>query len=276
LKLSTAEPGIRVDPGSGAKALFADLAGVPAVIVRDHGRGRTVYLNLDITDYHRWRLRPPEDTDCRELIFQLTRAAGVKGEYAVRKADGSYLPAVEIFPFVNGRAKIIAIHRNPQLRVNELGPPKYRSNKLFQRPEPIQVDLGARYAVYDVRTGTSLGSGKKLKLRLDPWTPTILALFPRAVRGLKLVAPARAARGKAIAYKVSILASQPAARHAYRVQLAGPNGQVLPLYSRNIIGARGKASGTIYLALSDPAGRYTLAVRDVATGKTASKRIVIE
>ncbi len=64
LGVGTAEPGIRVLPG--ARALYRDRRGTPAVIVRNHGKGRTIYLNALITDYHRSRLRPPEgDGDSR-------------------------------------------------------------------------------------------------------------------------------------------------------------------------------------------------------------------
>jgi len=267
--IATAEPGVRVDPSSGAKACYTDRDGVPGVIVRNVGKGRTVYLNLHLTDYHRWRLRPPEGAGSLALFSALTTMAGIVPEYRVARPDGTDLPAVEIHAFVNGPARILGIQRNPQLRVGELGPPRYRSNRALQQEERVQVDLGARYAVYDIRAGRSLGRRRILDLTLDPWRPSLLALFPRAVRGIALNAPERARRGAAIRYRVSLDAPQPAAKHAYRIEVAGPDGNPIPLYSRNILAARGKASGVLHLALSDPPGRYMLTARDIATGKTA-------
>lgn len=275
-KVAAAEPGVQVNPSSGAVALYADSAGVPAVIVRDHGPGRTVYLNLDLTDYHRWRLRPPEGDDCLALVRSLTASAGIVPEYTVTRPDGSPLPAVEVHPFVNGDVRILGIHRNPQLRVGELGPPRYRTNKAFERRERIRVDLGARYRVYDIRRKVDLGTTRRVDLTLDPYQPTVLGLFPRVARKVKLEAPGRAARGKAIRFKVAVDTAQPAARHACRVEIAGPRGRVLPLYSRNILAARGKGSGMFYLALDDPAGDYILSVRDIASGKTARKTIAVD
>ena len=61
-----------------------------------------------------------------------------------------------------------------------------------------------------------------------------------------------------------------------RIELAGPDGAVIPLYSRNILGAGGKASGVLHLALSDPPGRYTLTAHDIATGKTGSRAVRVD
>jgi len=52
-------------------ALYRDGKGTPAVIVRKHPAGRTIYLNAVVTDYHRWRMRPPEGENLRLLVEEL-------------------------------------------------------------------------------------------------------------------------------------------------------------------------------------------------------------
>ena len=254
---------------------YRDRNEVPAVIVRDHGKGRTVYLNLDLTDYHRWRLRPPEGTDARELITALTRAAGITPEVTVTRTNGSYLPAVEVHPFSSGPARVIGFHRNPQLRVDELGPPRYRSNKQLQKRERIDIDLGKRWSVYDIRKGTSLGNQRRLTLTLDPVRPTLLALFPSAVRGIIIQCASKVRRGGACRILLRLSGKESAGAHAYRFEVLDPRGRRIPHYSRNLLGKKGKAAHVLHFALNDPSGTYRIQAKDVATGKTAERKVQV-
>jgi len=273
-KLSAIED-ISVTARSGAVALFQDRSGRPAVIVRNQGMGRTIYLNLNITDYHRWRLRPPEGARVRALITALTRSSGVRPEVTVTKSDGAYLPAVEVHPFANGTARLIGIHRNPQLRVDELGPPRYQSNKHLQKRERISVDLGCRWHVYDVRKGKPLGACRKLSLTLDPIVPTLLALYPAAVRKLSLDAPTSVRRGRACRVRATVSGGSPSATHALRLEIISPSGLAIAHYSRNLLARRGKTTHILHLAVNDKPGTYHIRVRDVATGIVSERKLQV-
>src|SRR5579862_6840264 len=56
--LAAAEPGIKALKNS--RVLYSDGNGTPAFISSRFGKGITIYLNSVVTDYHRWRLKPPE------------------------------------------------------------------------------------------------------------------------------------------------------------------------------------------------------------------------
>ncbi|MBI3831007.1 MAG: beta-galactosidase [Planctomycetes bacterium] len=277
IKSSVPESGIALDAASGAAADFADEVGTPVLIHRQVGKGKTLYLNIDFTDYHRWRLKTPQEKNALALFEKLTVETGVTPAFIVRRPDQSEVPGIELFPFTNGEMKLVALHRNPQLRINELGPPEYRSNEAFEKEEELEVDLRAPYAVYDVRAGKLLAEKEqKLKLKLDPFVPTILALFKAPAKAVSLDVPAKAKRGEALACKIALDAPAPADVHAYRFEVTGPDGKPLPLYAKNLKAPKGACATTLYLALSDPAGKYTVTVRDIATGLSAQKMVEAE
>ncbi len=128
----TAEPGIKV--ATGAVAMYADAKGVPAVIVRKHGKGGTIYLNAVVTDYHRWRLLPPEGDSLRLLVDSIFRKAGVDPQFVITTADGKTVHGVEVFPYTSGDMTLLGLNRNYQLRVNELGPPEYQTQAALEGP----------------------------------------------------------------------------------------------------------------------------------------------
>ena len=276
LKMTTAEPGITIDPAAITKISLKDASGVPACIVRDVGKGHTVYLNLDLTDYHRWRLKPGEETDALKLFEAIFESAGVKPAIVVTRAEGGSPQGVEVHTYTNGAAKIVAIHRNFQLRIDELGPPEYQSNDAFAKEEKVDINFGGEYAVYDTRTGNLLGSLQSLRTTLKPYDPLVFTLLPKPAKELVMQAPEKAKRGDAIAISATLDAPAVADVHVFRLEITGPNGTVIPHYAQNLKAPKGAASTTLFLALNEPAGVYTIKLRDVATGIAAQKTVTVE
>ena len=52
--------------------------------------------------------------------------------------------------------------------------------------------------------------------------------------------------------------------------MSGPDGQLLPHYTRNVVAEKGRWAAEIALALNEPAGTYQLTVRDLLTGNAAT------
>ena len=275
LKLSTVEPGLKLDPESGAVAAYTDAAGVPAVIVRPAGKGRAIYLNLDVVDNHRWRLKPAEAADARELFTQLSTLAKIEPVITVTRADGAPLPGVEVHTYANGAQKMVAIQQNPQLRINELGPPEYQSNDVFQKDEDVGVQFGAAYDVYDTVKGIYVSRTSGVITKLNAYEPLIYALNSQPAGELTIEAPAKVKRGEAIAISAKLNGPAPGAC-AFRVEILDAANRPIPWYSKNVKAAKGAAALTVYLALSDAAGAYTISIRDVATGVTGQKSFEAE
>ena len=272
-KVPPAEPDVAA--AAGANALYSSAAGTPAVIVKRHGKGRTIYLNAVITDYHRWRMRPPEGEDLRMFVADLLKQAGVQPEYKVTTDDGKPALGVEVHPWRCGNLRILALHRNYGLRVSELGPPEYRKQDFFERPLTLKVDFGKPVAVYDQRAGRFLGVKRSVTFPLDKYTPTILSLLPQPVEAMRITAPATAARGDLVEVKLALRGPALGDTHAIRVRLLDPAGKEVRPLTVNLAAPGGKATWKVPLALSDPAGTYTIEARDVATGTTARHELAV-
>ena len=97
--------------------------------------------------------------------------------------------------FRNGGVRLITLISNPQMRVNELGPPDFRSNARFEKPVTFTLTLPSSMNVYNVREGKLLGSKHELTVDLNPYEPTILAVTQTALPKLHVLAPAEVKRG---------------------------------------------------------------------------------
>jgi len=272
--VSAAEPGIEAEEAS---VFYRDQRGTPAVMINRVGKGRAIYLNALITDYHRWRLRPPEGDGLRQLVRNLLVVSGVVLQYQITDSENQQKrpEGVEIHPFKDGDLRILALHRNYQLRVSELGPPEYQEQDWLARPLSVSVDLGAPHAVYDQRTGKLLGRMDSVKVDLARYEPTILAILPEAVEALRIEGEQKVKRGDLANLVLDLKGRFLGGRHAFRVTVQDPEGKLIPVLTQTLVAPKGRATWEVPIALTDPVGQYTLKAKDVATGITAQHQLIV-
>ncbi len=227
---------------------------------------RVVRLTGDFLTYHQQRLAGKEAPVLGEMRRPLERA-GLRPEIRVEGGFG-----VETHVFRNGSVRILGLHSNPQLRVDELGPAEFRSNERFARPQTLRVVLPAAMQVYDLRSGRSLGAQKELAIHLDPYEPSLFALSAEPLPELRVSAPARVARGETAVLGVG-LGGAPAATHILHVDVFDPAGKAVFAYSGNLRAPAGRAQRLIPFAHNDPAGRWQVRVRDVLSGQVRTAAI---
>src|SRR5581483_2854931 len=121
---------------------------------------------------HQNRLTGKEEA-VRDEVGKLMRAAGVTPEFAVTDENGRLVTGVETHRFRNGAVTILALLRNPDLRVDELGPPEFKSNARFDKPVKLRLSLPRELHTWNIRTSESLGRQKQFTLTLDPYEPAI-------------------------------------------------------------------------------------------------------
>ena len=108
---------------------------------------RMVRLSGDVLNYHRDRLLSKEGPVFEEArrVFQ---TAGIRPHYRVTDARGQAVVGVETHVFRNGGATIVGLLSNPQLRVDELGPPEFKSNGRFEKPRRLKLLLPRRILLF--------------------------------------------------------------------------------------------------------------------------------
>jgi hypothetical protein len=254
--------------------LFDTTAGAP-YNSRSFGRGRAIYLNAQMLNYHQQRLVSKE-APAHRMMAELFAASNVKPEVAVIDSAGQAVVGVETHLFRNGGVTILALMSNPQLRVDELGPPEFRSNERFAKQTPVKVSLPGDRFVYDMRTGKDLGKRKVLEVTVQPYEPAIFAISLSALPQLQLSAPDRAARGETLNLGVGFAGPTLAGNHVIQVDVVNPGGQIVQAYSGNVIATNGVASKLIPLAFNDATGRWQVNTHDLLTGQKKSTSFEVD
>jgi hypothetical protein len=257
------------DPGAfdehGRRLPEPQLADLAAKILR---------VNPGVLDYHRERvLRRGGAT--RDAVARLLRESGVQPPFRVTDAQGQPVQGVETQVFRNGAVTLVALLNNPDLRVDELGPPDFRSNENFAHRQALRVSLPETSSVYDVRTAKSLGKLRELNVDLDPYEPVIYAVSAEPLPDLALSAPAKVARGETGRVRISFGTGTPAAMHVLHIEVTDPTGQTVRHYSGNLRAPRGHAVWEVPIAHNDATGTWHVRAHDLLSGQTKSAGIEV-
>jgi hypothetical protein len=239
------------------------------------GRGRAILLKTDTLNYHQNRLTGKE-APVHELVRKLITESGVTPEFAVTAQDGKPVVGLETHRFHNGGVTLIGLLMNPDLRVNELGPPEFKSNARFDKPATVRLSLPRELNAWNIRTGESLGREKQLTVTLDPFEPSIFGFSDRPMPELVVAAPARVRRGGTCRLGLAFRTETAADMHVFQVEAGDASGKAMDQYSGNMRAAHGKALWSVPLAFNDVQGTWQVRIRDVMTGQSRAVKVEVD
>jgi hypothetical protein len=237
--------------------------------------GKVAQAAGDTLNYHQNRLIGKEGP-VLEMARQLFAASAVRPEFTVTDATGAHPVGVELHLFRNGGVTIIGLLTNPELRVDELGPPEFKSNDRFAKPRTVKLTLPEEMYVYDVRASKPLGKRRDVTVALDPYEPAIFSATPVAFSELEVSAPMRLRRGETARIGLTFSRRSPAATHIFHIEAIDPNGKVVDYYSGNIIASRGQAAKLLPSACNEERGDWTLRVKDLLSGQSKKITVAVE
>jgi hypothetical protein len=211
--------------------------------------------------------------ETRDAVARLLTSAGVRPDFALTEQQGKPVQGVETHLFRNGDVYLVGLLSNPSLRVDELGPPDFRSNEHFAVRRSLKLTLPQSMAVYDVRAAKELGRRKEIMVELNPYEPAIFAISAEPLPSLVVAAPARIARGSTGHIGMRFEGVTPAETHILHVDVTGPDGRGISCYSGNLRAPRGQAEWALPIAYSDAAGKWSVRVKDLLTGQTRTAAI---
>lgn len=243
------------------------------VTVHSFGAGKAIFLKAETLNYLQDRLSGKEAA-IHSLLTNLMRTSNVKPEFAVTDDAGKPVVGVETHVFQNGGVRVIALMSNPLQRVDELGPPDFRSNKRFETPIKVKLSFPGALYVYDCRTGKAYGQRQSSELTVLPYEPVLLAVSPAPLPKLRVSAPISAKRGSLVEIGIST-APTLAKTHIFHVDVFDPKGALVPHYSGNLIAPDGHTRKLLPLAVTDPTGSWKFRIRDAFTGETNETQLVV-
>jgi beta-galactosidase GanA len=238
---------------AGATALAAHATGEPALLVMNHGKGASIYLNFALPKY---------DVTIRELMKQIVARAGISREVTVENGKSDAPPRCwERDTFSRGPLSVHAF---------------IRDHRRCQDSDPVTIGFGSRSHVYDMRARKYLGQVASTQAVAAPGDTVLYACLPYKVNSLQVKAPASVKAGQPLSLTATVQAAGKLGDHVLHVELIDPAGQSPLPYRSNQLAPGGKLDLTLPLALNDQSGIWTVQVRDVLTGTTGETKVKVD
>ena len=230
-----------------ATALGAHATGEPAAIVRQHGKGSTLYLNFALPAY---------DGGVRRLVEAVVARAAVLRRVVADAVEGAETPrCYERNTFSRGEIRVHAF---------------IRDHRRCEDSDPVRIVFGAKAHVYDVRAEEYVGFTDTTETVVPPGHTAVYACLPYRVKSLDLRVPESVAAGSEMVAEISLGTEAGAAGdHVLHLDVLGPDGKPVWHYARNVLAPGGTFRASIPLACNERAGAWRLRARDVLTGLEA-------
>jgi len=262
---------------ANGKAL-AQTGGVPLVIVSRFGRGRAIFLNVEVGDYCYERLQANSRSSLPDLVEGILGLAEVHSSVRVLGGDGKRLPGAEVVTFSNGPLEHVAIFRNPQFddggwedhpTMTAPGWAGTIDNSVLEQDAEVTIQWGAARQCYDVRSRRDLGTIAACKTTLSPWEPLVFTRSPQPVPKLRVEITPQAKAGATLEVTLTNETAVPdPAFRVVRLEFETPSGDRYELYARNLLLRSMPHEERIPLACNEPKGRWRAHIQDVATGQS--------
>ncbi|MCJ8332482.1 MAG: hypothetical protein MJH11_21175 [Lentisphaeria bacterium] len=252
---------------NGARPLFL-IGDKAAGFVNAYGKGLALYLNLDAMDLKMAGLDPKKDPGALLRIIgeRLFAARNLRRGYEIRWAHGNPTFKVKRSTFLQQGA-VVAEFIDSQARY--LVFLRQGKGELAKQPlEKATLTLDKPAHVYEPRSGRYAGYVKELSLQFKRSVPHIVSLLPYAVKTVGIKVPGSAKPGANVTIVAAILAGKntPAGRHVFALRVYQPDGTEARWFRKNYDTPHGRLKTTIQMALNAAPGKWSVTVRDVATG----------
>ena len=169
--LGVYESGLKV---AGGKPELVSDKGVPCVVSNKVGKGKAVYLNLDIRSYTAGRYGAVGKA-LRNTINPLFR--DMQSKYRVVDKTGKFPVGVECIAYQGKKADIIAVINNPGYRADSLGAVSM-FGQTMQESVSLTLVLPKKMKIRDINSGKIIKVSDRIEFIINPWKPAIFELIP--------------------------------------------------------------------------------------------------
>ena len=237
---------VKLAGGSAAGQIAEE---VPALIVKDYGKGKGIYLNFSPTT-----LQAEEGEAASALVRDLLSLSKVERTFSV-EVNG-HPAALDFGVFHDGQAVYTGFVQRGR-------------GGMLSEEKP--VDAGVRFQreahLYDCRAGTYLGFTREHRPSLTPSIAQLYASLPYRLEEVEVRGPGQAQRGQQPVFAIALgTGAVPAVQHVLLLEVTGPTGHPLEAYHRRILVSGGRHKLTLPIALNAETGEWNVSLRDAATG----------
>jgi hypothetical protein len=229
-------------------------------------------IYLDLTDYFRWRLHPdqPRAAAVRSVMagvaFSARLSEGLVDWTKTQLPLGTQVVWLQVRGTPAIGPRILALRRNPQLRLHELGG-ESDGNWPFGKAEPFVLAFRAPVVAEPLAAAASSLKSQATNLiqgSLDPITPALFQIAAAVPEPPALVVPASVRIGETLEIKVSRPETDNAkAGGVISVRVFAPDGTERRYHAVTRYAGDGTLTHTVPLAMNEPAGTWKILARDL-------------
>jgi hypothetical protein len=282
------EDGVRVLDGA-AVGLFGNDPAKPVLIVKNHGAGKSVYMNVTLMRYGRSgsnytdERRSPSSAaarNVRQLVRNLAALGGVTAKVRVLQGynadpqSGTEVYNLEKARFVDGQAVYLACVLNSQIENQDLSTVSNPGGTFFGQPgvtnAQVTLVLDQPAHVYDVRTRAYLGYGTQINAIQPVLEGGVFALLPYQVQQVRIDSLSFDAKQRATVRASVRPQSGSPGRHVLRLIVRDGAAREKTYLTRNVIATDGVWQDVVPFAVTENLQGWTITLTDMATGLSAS------
>ncbi|MBT4484785.1 MAG: hypothetical protein HOC71_14030 [Candidatus Latescibacteria bacterium] len=247
----------------------------PAVIVNQYGDGQGIFLNMGMEQYENIRTKNAGRV-FRTVISRCFRIGGIEEPYIrFLNTTGDYSPVVNINVFHDSDNIYIGVLPDP---LSKAVKSKTGSGNLPDKGT-IKINTGEHPYVYDVLNKTFLGITTDISVSLSPGKALLFSLLPYRIREVKLAFKKNViTAGDWPEYTVSVIPhnnTTTPGRHVVQLRVTGPDGEERSYLTGTYDVIDGRLEGTLPIASNEPHGRWSMHVRDIASGKQVERFFMV-
>ena len=246
------DPTVRLRGGSSGGTLNS----FPIIITNMYGKGTAVLLNFSLIPCL-LRDKTVSSAKYQKIINEILSSRAIVPKLSLSVNSEEY-SAVRSYFFKDGTAWYVGIILDPGIMQTGI-------NTRLKFPE--------RGHLYNIRNKRYLGFKTEENIPLEPSGAALYGLIPYKINGLDIrLKPFLVSQGSELEYVITLRTnSQSYVRHVIHFEIKGPDSEVIPYYTRNLVMENGELEGKIRLSMNEPTGRYTITVTEVVSDMSARR-----
>ena len=241
-----------ISPTSGKAA--RQVAGAPALLVNQVGKGRAILLNLTM-DSLRSAADKPAEGDTDEWLSGQFGDAKVVPQVTLSTPAGAPISGVSVVRWRSGENQLLALFREAGIG----------EEALVRLPQPMYV--------YDLRNDRALGKLSSFSTTIIPCRATFFALCPQEPGAAEVTVDALEATGGDVR-TVRIIVPDAVGLQAYRVRVRTTRGE-LDWLEQNVLAGTQGGEFVIPVAYNDLPGDWTVEARELFTGQVTEAKLTV-
>lgn len=271
IEIKTAE---NIKAQKDAKA-FGKSASTDAFIIKEHGKGKAIYLNMNLENYISIRHESlnKNANDIQFILKSLMSFAGINRRIDLKKSeDFTHVPGIETTTFLTNEIEYACFVYSTVSKLEEGGGGLGGEIKDFDlKPYDKNININFSFPklshVYNLRKGKYLGFIDSYKLNFKPLDALIFSFIPYKVLNLDLKFNKSIKVGNSIDFNIKINTdSSEANGHVISYDIFDANGKWIYYYSGSKKFTTSKDTITINTALNDIKGKWKIRIKDITTG----------